>query len=84
MIYNATVTLRAYFSVFGEIARMWVTLSQENIFPGLKLCDELSITAEDPVAMKRKAEAISAWSRGASNRIMELSRKVNCSFFHVS
>ncbi|KAF8803263.1 hypothetical protein BYT27DRAFT_7195858 [Phlegmacium glaucopus] len=74
-LYDATVTLRAYFSVFGDIARMWVKLSQENIFPGLKMCDELSVTTQDPRLMMGKVAQLKEWSEGASRRIKQIAHE---------
>ncbi|KAL5589346.1 hypothetical protein FOVSG1_011213 [Fusarium oxysporum f. sp. vasinfectum] len=70
-VYSAAVTLRSYFGVFGDIAKMWVTLSKENVLPGLKMCDELSVTAneQDPGAMAGKVKKLSQWSQEASGRV---------------
>jgi hypothetical protein len=76
-LYEATLTIRAYFGVFGDIARLWVKLSQANIFPGLKLCDELSVTAQDPILMRRKVVQLEAWSQEASSRIEQIAREVS-------
>ncbi|KAF8174179.1 hypothetical protein K438DRAFT_2023232 [Mycena galopus ATCC 62051] len=75
MLYDATITLRAHFSVFGDIARMWVKLSQENIFPGLKMCDEMSVTTQDRLLMNRKVEQLEEWSRGASECIKQIAHE---------
>ncbi|TVY67615.1 hypothetical protein Focb16_v002486 [Fusarium oxysporum f. sp. cubense] len=70
-VYSAAVTLRSYFGVFGDIAKMWVTLSKENVVPGLKMCDELSVTAneKDPGDMAAKLKKLSQWSQEASGRV---------------
>jgi hypothetical protein len=56
---------------------MWVKLSQANIFPGLKLCDELSVTVQDPISMRRKVAQLEAWSQEASSRIYQIAREVS-------
>jgi hypothetical protein len=83
MVFSAAVTLRSYFGVFGDIARMWVQLSKDNIFPGLKMCDELSVTSEDPAQMKRKVAELDMWSRDAAQRISQLAREVNITYHIV-
>ncbi|KAF4949191.1 hypothetical protein FGADI_9048 [Fusarium gaditjirri] len=74
-VYSAAVTLRSYFGVFGDIAKMWVTLSKENVLPGLMMCDELAVTADekDPGAMAAKSKKLSQWSREASGRVKTIS-----------
>ncbi|KAF9552933.1 hypothetical protein CPC08DRAFT_673678, partial [Agrocybe pediades] len=71
-VFSAAVTLRSYFDVFGEIAKMWVQLSNENIMPGLKLCDDLSTTTQDSSQMKTKFAALDRWSREATERVRVL------------
>lgn len=50
---------------------MWVTLSKENVLPGLRMCDELSVTAneKDPGAMAGKVRQLTQWSQEASGRV---------------
>jgi hypothetical protein len=56
---------------------MWVKLSQENIFPGLKMCDELSVTTQDPRLMMGKVAQLEEWSEGASRRIKQIAHEVS-------
>ncbi|KAK3938884.1 hypothetical protein QBC46DRAFT_343143 [Diplogelasinospora grovesii] len=76
-VFSATVTLRSYFSVFGDIAKMWVDLSKENVLPGLRLCDEMSTsvdTINDPGEMKRRVAVLERWSREAADRVSKVAR----------
>jgi hypothetical protein len=70
-VYSAALTLRSYFGVFGDITKMWVTLSKENVLPGLQMCDELSVTASenDSGAMAGKVRQLAQWSQEASGRV---------------
>ncbi|KAI5920341.1 hypothetical protein F4810DRAFT_703039 [Camillea tinctor] len=76
-VHSAATTMRSYFSVFGDIAKMWVDLSKENVLPGLRLCDELSITADekDPGAMSKKVMALNQWSSEAAGRVRTIARQ---------
>ena len=47
LLFQAAVMLRGQFSVFGDIAAMWVKLSTEHIVPGLKMLDDLSVSEVD-------------------------------------
>lgn len=63
---------------------MWVKLSQENIFPGLKMCDEISVTTEDPIFMRRKIALLKEWSDGASGRIKQIAHNVRSRIYHFA
>ncbi|KAI1855398.1 hypothetical protein JX266_000263 [Neoarthrinium moseri] len=73
-VYSAAVTLRSYFGVFGDIAKMWVTLSKDNVLPGLRMCDELSVTSDekDPGIMQKKIHVLTQWSSDATNRVQQI------------
>ncbi|RFN45623.1 hypothetical protein FIE12Z_10125 [Fusarium flagelliforme] len=73
-VFSAALTLRSYLTVFGEIAKMWITLSQEVAMPGLKICDEISYTAEErnPEALARKMRMLSQWSGEATDRVKRI------------
>ncbi|KAK3371115.1 hypothetical protein B0T24DRAFT_667835 [Lasiosphaeria ovina] len=77
-VFVATVTLRSYFSVLSEVAKMWVDLSKENVFPGLALCDKLPETAEGPIAaseMGRRVAELNKWSREAAGRVAAVAHR---------
>lgn len=62
---TVAVTLRAYFGVFGDIAKMWVQLSRDSIMPGLKMCDELSVTVDNKdgsAEMRKKIADLNQWA----------------------
>ncbi|KAL7619532.1 hypothetical protein AAE478_010072 [Parahypoxylon ruwenzoriense] len=73
-VYNAAVIVRSYFGVFGDIAKMWNQLSAESVMPGLRLCDELSVTTSDNDVdtMKRKVMELEKWSTEASAHVSKL------------
>lgn len=75
-VFSATVTLRSYFSVFGDIAKMWVDLSRDNVMPGLKMCDELSVTVGEGDAgqMKKRVAMLDKWSKEAADRVAQVAR----------
>ncbi|EAW24615.1 uncharacterized protein NFIA_041930 [Aspergillus fischeri NRRL 181] len=71
MIYKYAVILRAYFETFGDIATMWNELSEENIIPGLKMIDGLSVeSTKDEIA--NKVAQLSSWAQNASANIVSI------------
>jgi len=57
---------------------MWVDLSKENVMPGLRLCDELSLTVEGPNAdaeLRKRVAMLDAWSREATGRVAKVARE---------
>jgi beta-glucosidase/6-phospho-beta-glucosidase/beta-galactosidase len=71
MIYKYAVILRAYFETFGDIATMWKELSEENIIPGLKMIDGLSMESpKDEIA--NKVAQLSSWAQNASANIVSI------------
>ncbi|KAH1912106.1 hypothetical protein KXW14_004294 [Aspergillus fumigatus] len=71
MIYKYAVILRAYFETFGDIATMWKELSEENIIPGLKMIDGLSVELTKD-QMATKVAELSSWSQNASANIVSI------------
>lgn len=77
-LYSAAVTMRAYFGVFGDIAKMWVQLSKDSIMPGLSLCDDLANTADDKDAsaqMKKKIVELNKWATEAVERVQRIAQE---------
>ena len=76
-VYAATLIIRSYVSLFGGIAEMYARLSMDCIFPGLRMCDELSMLSgnRDSDSMKRRVEALNRWAVDASKRISETVRQ---------
>ena len=70
-IYSSSLTLRSYFSLFGDIAKFWMELSQQSVFPGLMMCEELSYAAQegDPDTMASRLRKLSQWSENAANNV---------------
>lgn len=70
-ICSTTLTLRSYFSVFGDIAKMWITLSKENVLPGLGLGDEIANPRQEQSlgVIAPKMRKLSQWSQEATARV---------------
>ena len=69
--------MRSYFSVFGDIAKMWTDLSARYVLPGLRMCDDVAITAsEDPGAMQKKVKTLEAWAKDASENVGKIAGEV--------
>jgi hypothetical protein len=79
-IYNGALTIRAYFGIFTDVAVMWNQMSIENIFPGLKLVQELSVqdneTKDHAAILKSKCARLNTWTDGASKNIRGIASKV--------
>lgn len=65
LIHSSAVTIRSHFSVFGDIAGMWVTLSVRNIKPGLELLDRLTETEKSLSERQAVIRKLQAWAGGA-------------------
>ena len=70
--------MRSYFAVFGDIAKMWTQISSDYVMPGLRLCDDLSVTTDgkDPGQMQNKTKALESWSREASDAVAKIASEV--------
>ena len=76
-LFSSVLTLRTYFSVFGDIAKMWIQLSIENIQPGMRLCDELSVMSQDSREIVGKMRTLGDWSKRASANIQRIAGEVS-------
>ncbi|KAH8900235.1 hypothetical protein GQ53DRAFT_801702 [Thozetella sp. PMI_491] len=74
-VYVAAITLRVYFSIFGDVAKMWATLSTNHIQPGMNLCNELSIPGTSPQDMETKMGQLNKWSKDASEEVSKIARE---------
>ena len=76
--YSAVVVIRSYFAVFGDIAKTWTHISSKCIMPGLKHCDDLSVTVDDkhPGQMQEKLKTLDSWSREASEAVAKIASEV--------
>lgn len=65
-LYRTVVTIRSFFSLFADVANMWIDMSAKNITPGMKILDSLGKTTgganNDPAAMQKKVAELEAWS----------------------
>ena len=80
-VFNAVVTIRSYFGVFADIAKMWITLSTEYIMPGLQMVDECAESAGTSGeaaanALKDTVQRLQGWSATASKAVSDLAAKV--------
>ena len=78
-IFNSALIIRAYYSIFGDIAQMWIQLSQRSIFPGIQLLRRLSEIGggRGESQLQREASQISQWSKEATNQIFRLAKEVS-------
>ena len=53
-LYTTTLMCQAYFSLFSTIAEMYLKINVEHIAPGIKLCDKMSKTTDDPSALSQR------------------------------
>ncbi|EEU39662.1 uncharacterized protein NECHADRAFT_43968 [Fusarium vanettenii 77-13-4] len=72
--FNSLITIRSYYSVFGDIASMWTQISRSSVFPGLRMVDEISSCdpSEDSSMIRRRANQLQEWSKQATD---DISRK---------
>jgi hypothetical protein len=75
MIYQAVVTIKAYFSVFADIAGMWSELSQDDIMPGLSLVDAMSLTRKQEEQELKMRELVD-WTQKAQDHIKQVAAEV--------
>ncbi|KAK7225016.1 hypothetical protein V2G26_013019 [Clonostachys chloroleuca] len=75
-VFSAVVTIRSYFGVFSDIANMWIKLSNDNIMPGLRICDQCaSSLSDDPNAaqtLKKLVDGLNVWAAKASQNVATL------------
>ncbi|KAH0524105.1 hypothetical protein TsFJ059_009015 [Trichoderma semiorbis] len=74
MIYQAVVTIKAYFSVFADIAGMWSQLCIEDIKPGLELVDKMSLSGENE-EQQLKMDELQNWTQKARDHITQVAAK---------
>ncbi|KAF3915695.1 hypothetical protein AA313_de0208692 [Arthrobotrys entomopaga] len=74
-IFNSTLTIRAYFSVFADIAEMWLTVSKDHIFPGVELCDEMTSISDDPKEVKDRVRRLNEFSEKSQKAIKEICKE---------
>ncbi|KAF8465505.1 hypothetical protein BDZ91DRAFT_794862 [Kalaharituber pfeilii] len=71
-LFQFTLTIDAYFSLLGDIARMWRQVSRDHIFPGVKLADNVSITVtgeHEEEERERSVKRLSDWADSAREGI---------------
>lgn len=78
------MTVQAYCKTLADTAAMWMDLSQQNIMPGLRMCDELSILASGGYdeysaerQMKQKVQNLQGFSEQAGRHIAEVVGEVS-------
>ncbi|KAJ4856908.1 hypothetical protein T069G_07805 [Trichoderma breve] len=74
MIYQAVVTIQAYFSVFADIASMWSELCSEDIMPGLELVDMMS-QSKNNEEQQLKMDELQKWTQKAQDHITQVAAK---------
>ena len=58
---------------------MWMELSQQNIFPGIHMLDELSAIdgEKDKSRIQTEASKLSKWSKGAADSVSKRAKEVS-------
>ena len=69
LVYSSAVMIRSHFSVFGDIAQIWVRFSIENIKPGLTLMDDLSTMEKDLAKRQAGVRILQQWADQAIDRL---------------
>ena len=62
MLYHSALTIKANFSVFGDIAAMWCELSEKYIMPGVHILDQLSLHEPDEQKRQRLVQDLQKWT----------------------
>jgi hypothetical protein len=75
VIYQSIVTIRSYFSAYGDVAGMWVKLSTENIIEGMDLLADVFAAAHEGDSAA-KARELEDWSGRAQANIAKIAREV--------
>ena len=75
---NSIITIRSYYSVFGDIASMWNQVSRSSVFPGLHIVDQISSfdPREDSSMIRRRASELQEWSKRAIDDITRKAKDV--------
>ncbi|KAK6499956.1 hypothetical protein TWF481_010312 [Arthrobotrys musiformis] len=79
-IFQNVLTIRAYFNVFGQVATMWVDLSNDHISPGITLTENLGqIASSNDTKVKdtisQKANLLQQWAEGAKAAVAKKARE---------
>jgi hypothetical protein len=65
LLYQSAITVKANFSVFGDIAAMWCELSESYVMPGVRMLDQLSLQQVDEYARQRQVRDLQIWAEGS-------------------
>ncbi|KAK5654684.1 hypothetical protein OQA88_7008 [Cercophora sp. LCS_1] len=74
-IYQNVITIRSYFSAYGDVANMWVRLSNDNIMPGMALLNLIVLERENPDARAAKARDLEAWKTKAVQNVRSIAKE---------
>ncbi|KAK3401034.1 hypothetical protein B0T20DRAFT_348783 [Sordaria brevicollis] len=75
-LFNALLTLLAHFGAVGSVTNTWTQLSREVVWPGSKMCDELSFAVEGgPEEAKRRAERLNRWATDSLETVQREAEK---------
>ncbi|KAF8892585.1 hypothetical protein BD779DRAFT_1661291 [Infundibulicybe gibba] len=74
-LYTISLMCQAYFSLFSTIARMYTTISVNHIMPGVKLCDQLSLSTNDPKAITQRARNLNDFTDQSQRAVRDIVAK---------
>lgn len=75
MLYHSALTIKANFSVFGDIAAMWCELSEKYIMPGVHMFDQLSLHEPDEHKRQRRVQDLQTWTERSTEGVKLIADK---------
>jgi hypothetical protein len=74
--FRTSLTGQAYLSFLSSIASIYTQISITHVRKGLKLCDELSKSTDDPSAVATRMKALTNYSAEAQAAVRNLAERV--------
>jgi hypothetical protein len=75
LIFQSAVTVKAHFSVYGDIAAMWCKLSQKYIMPGVKLLDQISLPRQNEALRFQQILNLQRWAQESSTGVQRIAEQ---------
>lgn len=82
IIFNSTILIRAYFSLFADIAQMWVEISAMHLVMGASLVDGLAgevqnATSGNTGVLNKRISDLKKWTGDATDSIKKIAKEVS-------
>jgi hypothetical protein len=68
-LYTTILMTQAYFSLFRSIADMYKSISVEYIQPGVRMCDEMSKTVDNPNSVQKRLADLNEFTEKAQEAV---------------